>query len=75
MKVPPIEMTSSSGCGEKRSTVLGYGAAATGRVLSSAFGLPPGQPVMVCWRSLKTSMLILSNGPAYSSSSPSEFSR
>ena len=63
MKVPPIEITSSSGWGEKISTVLGNGAAGTGRVLSSAFGLPPGQPVMVCCRSLNTSMFTLSKGP------------
>ena len=48
MKVPPIEITSSSGWGERISTVFGNGFAGTGRVLSSAFGLPPGQPVIVC---------------------------
>ena len=60
MNVPPIEITSSSGCGEKTITRLGKGDEGTGRVESSALGLPPGQPVMVCWRSLKTSMLIWS---------------
>ena len=33
-------------------TRLGNGYARSGRLESSAFGFPPGHPVMVCWRSL-----------------------
>ena len=29
--------------------LLGKGFARSGRLLSSAFGFPPGQPVIVCW--------------------------
>ena len=56
--LPPIEITSSSGCGLKIRTRFGNGAARSGREVSSAWGLPPGQPVMVCCSSLNTRMLI-----------------
>ncbi len=55
--VPPIEITSSSGCGENTIILFGKGKALSGRSVSSAFGLPPGQPVIVCCRSLNTRIL------------------
>ena len=51
--VAPIDMTSSCGSGLRISERFGNGAARSGRVESSAFGLPPGQPVIVCWSRLK----------------------
>ena len=49
--------------GEKMTTLLGNGVEATGLVLSSASGFPPGHPEIVCWSSLNTRMFILSYGP------------
>ena len=58
IKVPPMEITSSSGCGERLSPACA-GSARSGLCVSSALGFPPGQPVMVCCSLLNTSILIL----------------
>lgn len=49
--------TSCDGSGLKTMIRFGKGKARSGREESSALGLPPGQPVIVCWISLKTLML------------------
>ena len=71
-------MISSSGCGLKISTLLRAGSALSGRCVSSAFGFPPGQPVIVFCNLLKILMLtdadyiengmsdlLADSGPAY----------
>ena len=45
-KVPPIEITSSSGCGLKINTLFLAGLDLSGLLLSSDSGFPPGQPVI-----------------------------
>ena len=72
--VPPIEMTSSSGWGENTITRFCAGMARSGRLVSSALGLPPGHPVMVCCRSLNILMLQLYAEPKRASRSESPFS-
>src|ERR1700731_4070283 len=51
--------SASSGSGAKTRTRFCAGPAGAGRLESSAFGFPPGQPVMVCCSSLKMRILRL----------------
>src|SRR3546814_10716193 len=57
-----MEITSSSGCGEKIIYRFFAGSRRSGRWLSSALALPPGQPVMVCCSWLNLSILIWYTG-------------
>ena len=55
---PPMEITSSSGCGLKIITRFIAGVFLSGLFVSSAFGFPPGQPVIVCCNLLNMFMFI-----------------
>ena len=75
MNVPPIEITSSSGCGLNTSTR--FGKTSSPLPASTPFpttnfgrpGLPAGHPVIVRWRLLKTAMLV-SYAPPFALSRP-----
>ena len=73
MSVPPMEITSSSGCGEKMSTRFGKDARRANAVRSpgclACAGLPPGQPVIVACRWRKTLTLMSYAGPRSASRS------